>query len=249
MMRPLITLILLLLLFSRQSCGQAIVVEDNAQIRDTEITFLLYPSKFSEKTIIWFEPHYGEFSQQPVAKALAQHGITVYQPNWFESFFLPRSYSSPTEMNGKLMAEFVHYVKQKETGPVYLIGASRGTVAALNTISADASDISGLIALNPSIYLRKPQPMQPIEFVPAATRCTLPVVILQPKKSTRIWWMDEVENVLSTGGAKVISKLIPNVRDGFWQRSDLTESEISRKKLFHLDIMSAIATLETLNEK
>lgn len=248
MMRPFITLMLLLLLCS-QSYGQQIVIDDSAQIDDTEIPFLLYPSKSPKKTIIWFEPHYGEFTSQPVAAALAQQGITVYQPDWFETFFLPRSYSSPAEMDGKIISAFVHYVKQKESGPVYLVGAGRGTVAALNGIAVDSSHINGLIALNPSIYLRQPQPMQPVEFVPAAAECSIPVVILQPNQSTRIWWMDEVENTLRSGGATVHSRLIPDVRDGFWQRPDLTKSEISRKRRFHLDIMAAIDILETLNEK
>lgn len=248
MMRPFITLILVLLL-SSQSYGQQIVIDDSAQIDDTEIPFLLYPSKSPGKTIIWFEPHYGEFTSQPVAAALAQQGITVYQPNWFETFFLPRSYSSPAMMDGKLIAAFIQYVKQKETGPVYLLGASRGTVAALNGIATDNSNINGLIALNPSIYLRKPEPMQPIEFVPAASKCPVSIMILQPKQSTRIWWMDEVESILRSGGATVRSQFISDVRDGFWQRPDLTDDEISRKKRFHLDIMAAIDTLETLDEK
>lgn len=251
-LRPFFTLILLVLL-SSQSYGQKQVIkesiEDSVLIDDTEIPFLFYGNERSSKaSIIWFEPHYGDFTEQTVAQQLSTQGFHVYQPNWFETFFLPRAYSSMAEMDGDLIARFIHWVKQKTDQPVYLVGASRGAVAALNGIAADASAVAGMVLLNPSIYLHKPEPMQPVHFVSTAKRCPVPITILQPDQSTRIWWMEEVENTLREGGASVTSILIPGVRDGFWQRPDITPQEASRKSRFHLDIISAINTMETLNE-
>jgi len=251
-LRPFFTLILLILL-SSQSYGQKQVInesiEDSVIIDDTEIPFLFYGNERpSHASIIWFEPHYGDFTEQAVAHRLATQGFSVYQPNWFETFFLPRAYSSMAEMDGDLIAKFIHWVKQKTNQPVYLVGASRGAVTALNGIAVDASAVTGMVLLNPSIYLQKPEPMQPIRFVPAAKRCPVPITILQPGQSTRIWWMEEVENTLREGGASVTSILISGVRDGFWQRPDITPQEVGRKSRFHLDIISAINSLETLNE-
>lgn len=248
MLRPFFTLIVLILL-SGQSYGQKTIVEDSVLIDDTEIPFLFYGNdRASKATIIWFEPHYGDFTAQAVAYQLAAEDFSVYQPNWFEAFFLPRAYSSMVQMDGELITQFIQWVKQKSNKPVYLVGASRGAVAALNGIAADAADVTGLVLLNPSIYLQKPEPMQPVLFVPAAKHCPVPIVILQPDQSTRIWWMEEVESILREGGATVSSTLIPGVRDGFWQRPDITPQEVGRKSLFHLDIISAINTMETLNE-
>ena len=248
MLRPFFALIVLILI-SGQSYGQKTIVEDSVLIDDTEIPFLFYGNdKISKATIIWFEPHYGDFTEQAVAHQLSTQGFNVYQPNWFEAFFLPRAYSSMAQMDGKLIAQFIRWVKQKTDQPVYLVGASRGAVAALNGIAAKATDVTGLVLLNPSIYLKKPEPMQPVLFVPAAKRCPVPIVILQPDQSTRIWWMEEGESILREGGAPVSSTLIPGVRDGFWQRPDITPQEVGRKSLFHLDIISAINTMETLNE-
>lgn len=251
-LRPFFTLILLVLL-SSQSYGQKQVIkesiEDSVLIDDTEIPFLFYGNdRASKATIIWFEPHFGDFSEQAVAYQLASQGFSVYQPNWFETFLLPRAYSSMAGMDGNLIAQFIHWVKQKSNQPVYLVGANRGAVVALNGIAADSSNVAGLVLLNPSIYLHKPKPMHPVRFVPAAKRCPLPIVILQPGQSTRIWWMEEVENTLREGGASVTSALIPGVRDDFWQRGDITPQEVGRKSLFHLDIISAINTLEHLND-
>ena len=158
-LRPFVTLILLVLL-SSQSHGQKQVIkesiEDSVLIDDTEIPFLFYGNERPPKaSIIWFEPHYGDFTEQAVAHQLTTQGFSVYQPNWFETFFLPRAYSSMAEMDGALIAQFIHWVKQKTNQPVYLVGASRGAVAALNGIATDASAVAGMVLLNPSIYPAK----------------------------------------------------------------------------------------------
>lgn len=251
-MRHLLLLCLLAATLFSPGYAHVLVEEDSAQIGETEIPFLRYrdtTAPNSKGVLVWYEPHYGDFKAQPVARRLAEHGFIVIQPNWFEAFFLPRSYASFGEMDNQVMNDFVVHVKPNQRTPVYLIGASRGAVAALKTQTSQNAQVRGLIALNPSIYKQKPEPFQPVTFVDAAGHCSVPVVILQPKQSTRIWWMNEVEKILASGGAKVRSVFLDNVRDGFWQRPDITQAEVARKAVFHQDIIAAINTLETLNEE
>ena len=247
-MRPILTFLILLFAFPASGIGQ-VVVEDSAEIGDTEIPYLHYQAQSPVASLIWFEPHYGEFRQLEVAQALARQGFEVWQANWFDTFFLPRAYSSLSEMDGNVIAAFAHWVNQRSGKPVYFVGAGRGTVAALNGLATPDNEVKGLIALNPSIYLTPPEPFQQVSFVDSAKHCATPVMILQPQMSTRIWWMEEVERVLKSGGAQVQSRFLPKVRDEFWQRPDLNKDEIARKQQFHQDIIDAIHALEPKHEE
>ncbi|ARU32717.1 hypothetical protein CAP31_14220 [Sulfuriferula sp. AH1] len=111
---------------------------------------------------------------------------------------------------------------------IYLVSEGNGAALALTAAAAlhdDRRDLRGAILLSPNLYVATPEPGEDARYLPVTTATHLPLAILQPELSPWRWHLDQLQTLLSRGGASVAIKLLPKVRDRFYFRDDALPAE------------------------
>lgn len=206
--------------------------------------------------VLWVPSEYGfrKESEYRLARHLANAGIEVWLTNLHDDYFLPISRDSLTEIPTEEMAELIELsLPEKAEQRLYLMSYSRGAallVRALKTwqtARTGDSRYGGLILVHPNLTADIAEPGKPITYLPVAHKTSSPVFIIQPEKSGRHWYLDELIAALEEGGSHVRHLTLPGISDGYLGRPERTDAEIAEAKRFPerlKDAMTQLAAIE-----
>jgi len=164
-------------------------------------------------------------------KALAEQHYEVWLAAIHESYFLPSGRSSYTRVPVDDIAELIQKSLPEDNRKLFIVTSGRGAVLSLLALNnwldntGGSEKFGGIVTLNPNFQADTPTPGKAMTFLPVVDHTQLPVFIIQPEKSNKFWYLDDLVSRLSKAGSKVYSVIIAQAGDGYHVRADANDSE------------------------
>jgi thiol-disulfide isomerase/thioredoxin len=166
------------------------------------------------------------------------------------AWFLPPGRTSLTEVPVEDVVELIaRSVPSDPERRLFILTAERGSILSLMAINrwlqegGDRNRLAGIYLLHPNLMNNTPEPGQPVIYHDVIEYAAMPVYILQPGSSSKVWYLDSVVNRLQSGGAQVFTQIIPGVADGYQTRPEATDEEVAASKELPRHIARAKAML------
>jgi thiol-disulfide isomerase/thioredoxin len=203
--------------------------------------------------ILWLLTGYGpQHGETHLAAELAHAGVEVWQPRLLEARFLPELESNLAQVPAEDIAQLIDRAHRDTGKSVYLLGAARAAVLVLRGAQAwqvqhpQGTTLAGAVLLHPNLFVGPPAPGKEAVYHPASAQTRMPIFIIQPALSPWHWSVAQTQAVLESGGSKVYVRIMPNMRDRFYFRSDATVQEEREAENLPLYVRQAIAQLAQL---
>lgn len=230
--RALFTLILLALF----QAAQADPIDVTIRLASgNEIVSQRYPAE-GKVLAVWITGQYGNIQEEQKAAAdLAAHGVETWVTDLLSPYFLPLLASSVKQVPDDDLGAWLEELHQRNPGRRILLIASghaaslvlRGVHAwrALNARAA-ADAAGGALLLFPLLY-QELLPGEEPTYEAEAAQTPMRLVILQPQSSAGYWWRERLQAFLESAGSRVMMKVLPGLRDGFYERGDINAREVA----------------------
>jgi hypothetical protein len=171
-----------------------------------------------------------------VARGLASLGVEVWTADLLSARFLPATAGSLAAMPVEDVLALVRMAQNQSGKAVFLFPDGRAAVAALRAAvrlqrTAGATPLGGLLLFSPILYEGEPAPGGMPPYIAETGELTGPVYIFQPELSAGRWWLPRLTGQIEGGGGRVVVRVLPGVRDGFYYREDLTPAEQAARPL------------------
>jgi thiol-disulfide isomerase/thioredoxin len=217
----------------------------------TELVFARYPAQ-GDHLIIWIAPGYGIHERSiKVAGQLAADGIEIWQIDLAEALFLPHSTEQMRAFTGQYVADLIE-AAHKETGKKILLSArSYGAIPLLRgvrtwqTRKPDKPYVIGAILFSPDLYSTVPSLGVEPEYLPIASATNIPIMIFQDGIRGNRWYVHQLIDTLTSGGAQPILKILPGVSALFFNEDSAPETLQAIANLPR-DIKASIQLLEKM---
>jgi thiol-disulfide isomerase/thioredoxin len=229
----------------------------NKQAEDFELTLsseaAIGITRFGEggDRILWIPSEHGINKERhyELLEALAEQHYEVWLAATHESYFIPAGRSSYTRIPVDDIAELIQKSLPEDNRKLFIISSGRGAVLSLLALNnwldktGGSEKFGGIVLLNPNFQADTPTPGKAMTFLPVVDNTQLPVFIIQPEKSNKFWYLDELVTRLSNGGSKVYSEIIAQAGDGYHVRADARDSEKQKARELPQQLAKAIAQL------
>jgi len=228
----------ILILLLTGACVQHSFAGDN-QTDEFELTVgndtAISITRFGEdgNRVLWLPSERGINRERhhELLKALAEQHYEVWLAAIHESYFLPAGRSSYTRVPVDDIAKLIQKSLPEDNRKLFIVTSGRGAVLSLLALNnwldktGGSENFGGIIMLNPNFQADTPTPGKAMTFLPVVDHTQLPVFIIQPEKSNKFWYLDDLVTRLSNAGSKVYSEIIAQVGDGYHVRADANDSE------------------------
>lgn len=215
-------------ILSTLSTGQEITTIKTPSGEDIE--FRIFPAE-GNVLVLGFPCDFGEsINEESIAQSLSDDGIEVWMPDILSAYMLPKARSSLAKISNKDLV----YISQKaaKTGKdIYLIASGSATQLVLRAAAKwreqypDLDNLKGLILLFPRLNDGTPTPGVEPKYVKSVGTTKTPIIVLEGGRTPNRWGLKHLSEKLSAGGSKTISKVIPDVRGYFFNRTDPNRTE------------------------
>lgn len=217
---------------------------------DTDIS--LTTAGESGDRVLWVHSEYGLNKPRHywLVESLAGSGHEVWLAELHESYFISPGRSSYTEIPVEDIADLIKKSLPEDDRKLFIVCTSRGaalTLLALNELKrnkTDYSKIGGLVMIHPNFQANTPVPGEDIEYLPVIDTTQMPIYMIQPNKSNRYWYMDNLIDRLSDAGSVVYTQVIQQVSDGYHVRPDASDAERTKSKELPQHLARAIRLLD-----
>ena len=200
--------------------------------------------------LLWIPSEFGVGENSPrsmeLSEGIAAQGFEVWMPDLHSAWFLPPGRTSLTEVPVEDVVELIaRSVPKDPDRRFFILTAERGSILTLMAVNrwlqqgGDRNRLSGLYLLHPNLMDNTPEPGQPVIYHEVIKHAAMPVYILQPGSSSKVWYLDRVVERLQAGGAQVFTQIIPGVADGYQTRPEATEEEVAASKVLPRHIARA----------
>jgi thiol-disulfide isomerase/thioredoxin len=201
--------------------------------------------------ILWIPSEHGIDKERhyELLDSLAKQHFEVWLTATHESYFIPAGRSSYTRIPVADIAELIQKSLPEDNRKLFIISSGRGAVLSLLALNSwldktgGSEKFGGIVLLNPNFQADTPTPGKAMTFLPVVDNTQLPVFIIQPEKSNKFWYLDELVTRLSSGGSKVYSEIIAQAGDGYHVRADASDSEKQKARELPQQLAKAIAQL------
>jgi thiol-disulfide isomerase/thioredoxin len=204
--------------------------------------------------LLWIPSEFGLGEHNPrsleLATGIATQGFEVWMADIHSAWFLPPGRTSLTEVPVEDVVELIaRSVPSDPERRLFILTAERGSILSLMAINrwlqegGDRNRLAGIYLLHPNLMNNTPEPGQPVIYHDVIEYAAMPVYILQPGSSSKVWYLDSVVNRLQSGGAQVFTQIIPGVADGYQTRPEATDEEVAASKELPRHIARAKAML------
>ena len=202
--------------------------------------------------VLWIHSEYGlnKARHYWLIETLSSFDHEVWLPELHTSYFLTPGRSSYTEIPVEDIADLIQKSLPADDRKLFIVSTSRGAalvLLALNELkrnSIDHSKIGGIVMIHPNFQADTPIPGEDIKYLPVVDTTQMPIYMIQPDKSNRYWYMDDLITRLSDAGSIVYTQVIQQVSDGYHVRPDSTDMEVEKSKELPRDIARAIRVLD-----
>lgn len=213
-----------LLAFAGQPQGVSRIIH----LGGVDVPLTVFPAR-GQALLLWLPSESGLVAAEyQAAAALAKSGVEVWLPDLHGAYFLPVVPSSMLQIPAGDVARLIAAAQQRSGKAAYLVAEGRGAALALQAVAVlrkSRQKLRGAILFSPNLYVATPEPGEEAEYLPVASRTSLPIVILQPEYSPWKWRVDQLRSLLEQGGGRVRVELLAGVRDRFYFRSDALPPE------------------------
>ncbi len=215
-MRPL--LMLITLLFSNLSAGEALWVNDE---QGNEIAIQTMPAK-GDLLVIWLVDH-----DEPrevfdaMLNSLNQLGVEVWRVDLLAAYFLLRSSETVRTLPGDGVAAVIQAAHRQRNKQILLATYDRMPLPLLRGIqqwqqAATPSRLIGAILYYPNLFGPPPPAGEAPQIDPILHATNIPLVIYQPALGSHRWRLEQVIQPLWQAGSPTYVYLVPGVRDWFF---------------------------------
>jgi thiol-disulfide isomerase/thioredoxin/pimeloyl-ACP methyl ester carboxylesterase len=187
--------------------------------------------------ILWLPPHRG--IQSPlfeVTKALSQLGIEVWLADLHLAYMVDANRLSVNQFPAADIAALIDLIHQETDREVIVVAMNRGAKNALEgvyylQVSELPMSVRGVILFSPALTEPSFYPGQIAHYKSIATLTNVPVFVIQAGISTRRWRVNELVDVLGTGGSQVFLQVLNGINSGYLQRpeDDLTDKDLRER--------------------
>jgi hypothetical protein len=168
-------------------------------------------------------------NEELTAQDLAGDGYEVWMPDLLSSQMLSKVRSSYK----KIPDDDLNYIleqAQKTGKDIYLLASGPDAELLLNVIKSwelknETSNLRGGVLLFPRLVDGKPTPGVAPKYVDSVGKTKAPLMLIEGGRTPNRWGLKHLENSLSKGGSKVISKIVPDIRGYFFKRADPNRAE------------------------
>ena len=186
--------------------------------------------------VLWIPSEHGINIERhyELLNALSKLQHEVWLAELHDSYFIPPGRSSYTKIPVDDISALIQKSLPENNRKLFIVTTSRGAVLSLLALNhwqnktGGSEKFGGIILIHPNFQAKTPTPGEALEYLPVVDTTQLPVFIIQPKKSNRYWYLQDLISRLSNGGSQVYSQTIEQASDGFHVMPDA--NEIDRQK-------------------
>lgn len=207
-----------------------------------EIVSERYPAAGTD-LLIWLTGQHGRVEAEHRAAAdLAGRGVETWVTDLYESYFLPPLPSSIDQVPDGDLRAWLAAVHAAHPDRRIILGApGRQAIWALR--AAALAGVDGVVLAFPILY-RDIEPGEMPEYDAVVDRTRSNVVILQPHASAGYWWRERLKERLEAAGSRVRVDVLDGLRDGYFERGDVTDQEIEAAKHLGELLYTALTELD-----
>lgn len=204
------------------------------------------------RRLLWLPSDFGVGpGHRRLAARLAGAGLSVWVTDLHSAYFTSPGPGSVTRFRAADIAALMDRALDGARR-LYLVSSGAGARPALQAARRWQLDhpgdrrLGGVILFHPQFYLVRPAPGEPAVYDPILEATNLPVVILQPTRSTTIARVEEVARRLRRGGARVRLRILEGVKDGYAVRppEQLDPADRAARRALPADLKEALAWLD-----
>ncbi len=209
--------------------GPVLANERTIEIGDAQFTVSKYAAD-SEHSLLWLTAatdSNGHFAD--VASRISEQGINVLVSDILDAYLLGHTRGAMISVPTEDMVALFDEILAETEGRLTIMAAGRIAIPVLRGINAwqraheDRSRIAGALLVSPNLYVGVPELGQTGEFYPIAQVSAVPVFLMQPRLSVRTFRLQEIADTLGTEGSPVYTRILNNVRGGFFFNPDEME--------------------------
>ena len=232
----------------------------NANTRSVELEIsentIITIRAFGDKgpRILWLPTEYGTRpAHETLLTSLADNNSEVWLSELHDSYFLPRGRKSYTKIPPDEIAELIRQSIPPDNRPFFIVTTGRAAALALSGINnwqlqtGGNAQFAGLIMLHPNLQSDTPKPGYSMHYLPVVDNTQLPIYIIQPKRSEKVWYLDRLVTRLHEAGSKVYTQIIEQASDGFHIRDDVSDEEKQLAKKLPVVISNAMRLLAKID--
>ncbi|SMN17121.1 thioredoxin family protein [uncultured Candidatus Thioglobus sp.] len=168
--------------------------------------------------------------EEATSESLAEDGIEVWMPDMLGTYMLPKSRSSYNEIPNEDLTHII-YEAISTNKEVYIVASGPDTQLLLKTAAhwkkeyPDYKDLKGAILLFPRLNDGAPEPGVEPKYIESVGSTTIPLMVLEGGRTPNRWGLNHLSAKLASGGSRVISKIVPDIRGYFFNRADPNRTE------------------------
>ena len=191
----------------------------------TEIIAHHYRAK-GDTIILWIGSSYS-FSDRMymTAHSLADRGYEVWQVDFAEVLFQPKSSNFMRNFDAQYVADLIALAHQKTNKRVVMISRAYGAIPVVRGATLwqlqhpDKSYLSGAILFSPDFFASIPELGMDPEYLPITSRSTIPLFIYQGGRRGTAWQFPRLLKQLTKTNQHIFFKVMPDV-SGVFYRND-----------------------------
>jgi hypothetical protein len=192
-----------------------------------ELDYLRYPSK-GNGLLVWVSSERGQAeAERAAAIELARRGIEVWMLDLSFSYFLDADRKGIDKIPAADMQALLKLAEQHKTPIVFAVG--RAAVPMLKAFGSWASDEGRpehqrYVLMHPNLY-ENAEALEDARYLSLGNLKGAQLLILQPRRSVGVMWLDQQSKALRGQGAAVKNEILEQLREGYWARQEPTEHE------------------------
>lgn len=193
-----------------------------------QLDYLRYPSK-GERLLVWVSSERDQAeAERKAASELARRGIEVWMLDLSFSYFLDADRKGFDKVPAADMQALLKLAEQQKRPIVFAVGrAAVPILKAFGSWTRNEGRPAHLeyVLMHPNLY-EEAEALQDVRYLDFGDLNGAQLLILQPRRSAGVVWLDRQSEALQRQGAEVKNEILEQLREGYWARQEPTAYEI-----------------------
>lgn len=200
--------------------------------------------------LLWLPSEFGiQQRHQALMTALSDLGHEVWLADLHASYFVPFGRKAYTTIPVEDISSLIDKSLPEDNRKLFIVSTGRGAALALLALddwqrkTHATEKFGGIIMIHPNVQADTPAPGTALRYLPIVNSTQLPIFIIQPQKSEKYWYLNDLVEKLTASGSKVYTQVIQQVSDGYHIKQDARELEKQITKTLPTQIDNATRLL------
>jgi hypothetical protein len=193
-----------------------------------QLDFLRFPAEGGRR-VIWVSSERGQAeAERAAARELAKRGVEVWLVDLGFNYFLEADRKGFDAIPAEDMEALLKAASQHDRPVIVALG--RAAVPMLKAYGAWKQDDGrpahlDYVLMHPNLYADA-EALREAHYLVFGNLNGARLLILQPRRSAGVVWLDRQAEALQQQGAQVKNEILERLREGFWARQEPTDYEI-----------------------